>query len=139
MFHATGCTLIDSMKFSRDGTNALTIRRVDPDRIRIGEVDYRQSVALTADRVLGERSPPGAAVLGIDDLEDLLGEEPEILLVGTGWRAERAGRELTFALARRHIGLEVMDTPAACRTFNILVGEGRKVAALLMLDQVSAA
>ena len=43
-------------------------------------------------------------------------------------------RELVFALARKGIGFEAMDTPAACRTFNILIGEDRDVAAVLLIE-----
>ena len=42
-------------------------------------------------------------------------------------------RELTFALARRRVGLEIMDTAAAARTFNVLAGDGRRVTAVLYM------
>ena len=56
---------------------------------------------------------------------------PELVIVGTGAKAEFPPRELTFAFARRGVGLQVMDTAAAARTFNVLAGEGRRVAAVL--------
>jgi uncharacterized protein len=57
-----------------------------------------------------------------------------MLILGTGWRQCLPPRDLMFGLARRGIGLEMMDTPAACRTFNILIAEGRRPAAILLLD-----
>jgi uncharacterized protein len=59
--------------------------------------------------------------------------KPEIVLLGTGTTNVFPPRELTFAFARNGIGLEVMDTAAAARTFNVLANEGRRVAAILYL------
>jgi uncharacterized protein len=69
--------------------------------------------------------------LGEEHLRALLETDPEMIIVGSGWSAAFAPRDLVFALARRGIGLEFMDTPAACRTFNILVNEGRRPAAVI--------
>ena len=64
-------------------------------------------------------------------LSPILDRNPELIIIGSGARGEFAPRELTFAFARAGIGLEVMDTHAAARTFNVLAGEGRNLAALL--------
>ncbi len=71
--------------------------------------------------------------LTVDDLAILIETGPELILLGTGNKQLLPDRDLMFAMARRGIGLEVMDTPAAARTFNVLVGEGRSVAAVLFL------
>ena len=60
-------------------------------------------------------------------------EQPDVVLLGTGAANIFPPRELTFAFARRGIGLEVMDTAAAARTFNVLANEGRRVAAVLYI------
>ena len=70
----------------------------------------------------------------VEHLEPLLESKPEIVVLGTGWTPVLPQRDLMFAMARRGIGFEVMDTSAACRTFNVLVSEGRRPAALLFLD-----
>ena len=54
-----------------------------------------------------------------------------MVLLGTGTKSVFPPRELTFSFARKGIGLEVMDTAAAARTFNVLANEGRRVAAVL--------
>jgi len=59
---------------------------------------------------------------------------PEIVLLGTGARQRFPHPRLTAALAQAGIGLEVMDLQAACRTYNILVAEERKVAAALIFE-----
>ena len=71
--------------------------------------------------------------LSIDDVASIIALQPEIIVYGTGWSPVLPPRDLTFALARKGIGFEVMDTPAACRTFNILISEDRDVAAILRL------
>ena len=122
------------MQFSRDPVAAVSIRRIERGEIVIGDVSYRQTVAVTVDRVIDEWRAVPVTSLAIADLEGLLTDEPEMLLLGTGWSPAQPPRELVFALARRGIGLEVMDTPAACRTFNILVGEGRRPSAVLTIE-----
>lgn len=122
------------MKFHRESTASLTIRRVERGRIRIGDEHYESTVALTGDTVFEDVDAPEIRDLGVADLESLLDTDPEIVLIGTGWTQRQPQRELIFAMARRGVGLEVMDTPAACRTFNILVSEGRRTAALLVID-----
>ena len=71
--------------------------------------------------------------LTIDDLADLIETGPELIVLGTGNQQLLPDRDLMFAMARRGIGLEVMDTPAAARTYNVLVGEGWSVVAVLFL------
>ena len=66
------------------------------------------------------------------DFERLLGLDPELVLLGTGTRQRFPHPRLTAPLAKRQIGLEVMDTGAACRTYNILAGEGRRALAALL-------
>lgn len=122
------------MLFTREAGPELTIRSVERDAICIGEDTLTCSVALTADRIIGEWPASSIDDLTVANLEPVLAEQPELLVLGTGWAQRLPPRELMFALARRGIGLEMMDTPAACRTFNILIAEGRRPAAVLMLD-----
>ena len=90
--------------------------------------------------VLPERVQPWRATsfdaLTAADLEVLTGLDSEVLLLGTGpqLRFPRAElwRPVSRRLAEARVGLEVMDAQAACRTYNILVAEGRKVAAALL-------
>ncbi len=88
--------------------------------------------------VLPDRLEPWA-VRGFDQLraEDfafLQKLEAEIVLLGTGARQRFPHPRLTAGLAQAGIGLEVMDLQAACRTYNILVAEERKVAAALLFE-----
>lgn len=101
--------------------------------IHIGDEVYRHSITLTADSGIGAWGEKPIADLRADDFDALLELKPELIVLGTGSNSIFAPRELVFALARRGIGLEVMATAAAARTFNVLAGEGRSVAAVLYL------
>ncbi len=122
------------MKFSRETPSAITIRHVERGRIRIGDEVISENIVLFRDTVRRGFTPAEEGKLSECDVESLVAEEPEIILFGTGWQTALPPRELVFALARKGIGFETMDTPAACRTFNILIGEDRDVAAVLLMD-----
>ena len=87
--------------------------------------------------VLPERVEPWGAPsfesLAEAHFEALAALAPEVVLLGTGARLRFPHPSLLRPLHRARIGFEAMDTRAACRTFNILVAEGRKVAAALLL------
>ena len=70
--------------------------------------------------------------LSASTIKRLLEQSPEVVIMGTGSRHVFPSPELLAPLARAGIGVEVMSTSAACRTYNILGGEGRKVVALLL-------
>jgi uncharacterized protein len=72
--------------------------------------------------------------LAAGHFEALLPLQPEVVIVGTGARHHFVSPRLSHPLLTRGIGVESMDTAAACRTYNILVGEGRRAVAVLLLD-----
>lgn len=119
------------LKFTRELPGTLTVRSVDEAGIRINDQVWSGSVAMTPTEVLGEWTSAPVTELVADDFNELLEHSPELVLIGTGAASQFAPRELMFAFARRGIGLEVMDTAAAARTFNVLAGEGRRIAAVL--------
>ena len=122
------------MKFSREMPSAVTVRHVEEGLIRIGEETITESVVLFRDTVHRGLVSGRVDELTANDLADLIGQGPEIIIMGAGWAPGLPPRDLVFALARKGIGFEMMDTPAACRTFNILIGEDRDVAAILQLS-----
>ena len=67
------------------------------------------------------------------DLSMVVNLAPQIVLIGTGKSIRFPGAAVLKALIAARMGYEVMDTPAACRTYNILIAEGRKVAAALII------
>ena len=121
------------MKFTREISSATTIRRVSGKAIVVGERRYTETIALTPEGPVDDFVPPPLEELAITHFEVLLRDQPELVILGTGERSVFPPRELTFAFARRRVGLEVMDTGAAARTFNVLAGEGRRLAAVLYI------
>ena len=101
--------------------------------IKVGGTEYRQNCILTPESVETGFAPGGLAALTEADFARLLEHRPEIVLLGTGGRQQFLHPRLTHPLAAAHVGLEIMDTRAACRTFNILLGEGRRVVAALIV------
>lgn len=75
----------------------------------------------------------GLAALTVAEFETLRDLRPHIVLLGTGVTQRFPPVALLRPLIEAHIGFEIMDTPAACRTYNILMGEGRNVAAALLI------
>lgn len=114
-------------------TGRPVIEAYGPAGFRIGGVDHAGSVLVLPDRTLAwavtaisEVTPDSlAAVLGLRGAV-------ELLLLGTGARMKAAPPALRQALRANGIALEPMDTGAACRTYNVLVAEDRRVAAALM-------
>ena len=123
------------MSFTRDQNSAVTVRHVEPGAIKIGDETVTENVLIFRDEIQRGISIDDIAALQEQQLDELLTKDPEIVILGTGWQAVRPPRDLVFAMARRGIGFETMDTPAACRTFNILVSEGRDVAAILLINE----
>ena len=122
------------MKFTREQLAPVTIRQIERGSVKIGDTIHSGRVVVTQDKVIEDWQLPEIESLGADHVPAILDFEPEIVIVGTGWTACRPRNEFLFALARAGVGLESMDTGAACRTFNILVAEDRRVVALLALD-----
>jgi uncharacterized protein len=69
-----------------------------------------------------------------EDFEPVLGLKPEVVLLGTGLRHRHVHPRLTAVLSRAGVALEAMDTKAACRTYNILAADGRRVAAAFLQE-----
>ena len=92
---------------------------------------HASSVIVLPDRVQ-PWSAANFAALTTQDFENLLDLQVEIILLGTGPLQRFPHPRLTAPLTRARIGLEVMDLQAACRTYNILIAEERKVAAALL-------
>ncbi|HEX6929768.1 MAG TPA: Mth938-like domain-containing protein [Gammaproteobacteria bacterium] len=110
------------------------IRGYGPGEIRINQTVYAHSLILTRNSLDADWNPPPLSEWTPAVLDPLLAHDPEILLIGTGARLHLLGTAFLAHALRQGVGLETMDTAAACRTFNILVSEGRRVAAGLIVE-----
>lgn len=119
------------MQITRENTAANLIRAYEPGRVRVGERWLPGNVIVSADRLIENWTTTEPAALTVAELEHALALDPEIVLLGTGGAMLLPDVDLMALLAKRGIGLEIMSTAAACRTFNVLVHEQRRVVAAL--------
>ena len=101
--------------------------------VSINNKRYQQPVVVMAGEVRTDWTATDFASLTAAHFDYFLALKPEVLLLGTGARQHFAHPNLYRELIQAHIGIEFMDTPAACRTYNILVTEDRKVIAAVLL------
>lgn len=119
------------LKFTRELATALLVRSVNEQGATIGDRTWSKIVAITHQEVIEDWCQKDLTDMVEGDFEPLFEMSPEVILYGSGRQSALPPRDLMFAMARRGIGFEVMDTSAAARTFNVLAGEGRPVAAIL--------
>lgn len=126
------------MEIVRDfllGSEQPVIRRYRPGEIRVRDTSYEASVVITPRRLIAGWPPQSAAALSAEHLATLLELDPvpEIVLLGTGERQHFPAREVMAPLLAAGLGVEIMDTASACRTWNILLAESRRAAAALII------
>jgi uncharacterized protein len=123
------------MKLTDDRTGATyLVRSYAPGELHVGDATLRRSCLLRADRLVADWRPQTLDDLGLDDLDAVFALGPELVILGSGSRQRFPPAQTLAALLARGIGCEVMDTGAACRTYNVLVSEGRRVVAALLLQ-----
>mgnify|MGYP003604623444 FL=1 len=126
------------MKMHADRTDVQTISGYGPGWVAINKEEFTHSL------IVGSR---GERILwNCSRYEDLTPEhfaqlanlDPEVVIFGSGTKGRLPPPAWLATLMSKRIGLESMDTQAACRTYNILAGEGRNVVAALLLEDVNS-
>lgn len=108
------------------------IRAYETGRITVNQETYTGSLVVLPTQLIVDWRPARFGDLTKEDFDMLASLGAEVVLLGTGARLQFPAPSLTRALVNANIGLEVMDTGAACRTYNVLLGEGRPIAAALL-------
>lgn len=119
------------MQLTREFNAANLIRAWEPGRLRVADRWIAGNVIVGNDDIIEQWTTQPAGTLTIADLEPALALSPAIIVLGTGTQHLLPDVELMAAVAARSVGLEIMNTPAACRTFNVLLQEQRRVVAAL--------
>ena len=122
------------MQFTKEPILDLTIKEIDAKSIKIGDKQINHSIVLSPTKIIGKWSRKNVKKLTLDDFKNIITITPDIIILGTGKNLIFPPRELIFQMAKLDIGLEVMSTQAACRTFNLLISEYREPIAILMFD-----
>ena len=125
------------MKLQSDphsGTN--TITGYGDGYVEINKIPYEHAIVLRSDGEISEWSVQKFEDLAASHFTQLIDLKPELILIGTGSRQRFPKPELLKTLIEAKIGFEIMASQAACRTYNILVGEGRQVVLALLVESI---
>ncbi len=114
------------------GAGRNIIRSYGPAGITVNQERYTISLIVTPERIVADWGPRVFGELTAAHFDTIAALGAEVVLLGTGARLRFPSPTLTRTLITAQIGFEVMDTGAACRTYNVLMGEGRRVAAALL-------
>jgi len=105
----------------------------DDHEIKVNAQKYHSGLSIHAGVVTSPWGPERLRDLDLTHFTEFTNSAPEILILGTGRKTLFPDAAIMAFLAEQHIGFECMDSRAAARTYNILVAEGRKVSAALLL------
>ena len=123
------------MKLQSDPhSGANTITGYGDGYIEINKIPYSHAVLLSSDGEILEWPVKSFEELSPADFSQMASLKPELIIIGTGKRQRFPKPELLKTLIEAKLGFEVMDSQAACRTYNILVGEGRQVLLALIVE-----
>ena len=122
------------MKFAQDCQDSgYVITAYDNDAISINGKAFSQSLVIATTQLNENWGIEAIEGLAPDHIDQVLAFTPELIIIGTGNKLIFPAVEIYSAIIERGIGVDFMDTHAACRTYNILMSEGRDVVAGLIL------
>jgi len=116
-----------------DTRNRYSVTGYGAGYLAVNGIRYEQALIVSPDEEPGHWPVAEFSALTAAAAQSLLRNAPEIVILGTGPKQQFADPEQIRPLIEAGIGLEMMSTPAACRTYNILMGEGRRVIAAMLL------
>ncbi|HJV73486.1 MAG TPA: Mth938-like domain-containing protein [Noviherbaspirillum sp.] len=111
-----------------------TVTAYDEQGVELNAIRFTHSLIVLPEIPPIAWPPASFDALTVEHFADIEALNPDVVILGTGKRQRFVHPRLTAALIARRIGVECMDNQAACRTYNILMAEGRKVALALILD-----
>lgn len=116
-----------------ENSSTYQIRAYQPGVIQVNDVTLTRSVIISPSQLVENWTPQLISELSAQSLDIVIAMKPDVLLIGTGSELVFLPAEIYGALINQGIGVEVMDTRAACRTFNALSAENRNVVAALII------
>lgn len=122
------------MKFHSDSdTDFNRITACDGNSVKVNAVEYRRSLVVFRNHIVADWPVADMGEFTPEHAREILARSPQIVLLGTGAAPAAPRGEWVRAFVDAGVGFETMTTLAACRTFNIVAGEGREVAAALIV------
>ena len=123
------------MKLQSDPhSGANTITGYGPGYVEINQTPYSHAVLISSDGAISQWPVHSFEGLEPSHFGQMVDLKPELILIGTGNKQRFPRPELLKTLISAKVGFEIMDSQAACRTYNILVGEGRQVLLALIVE-----
>ncbi len=116
-----------------------TVTAYDQGGVEINTIRFEYSLLVMPETTPVSWPPVSFESLTVDDFRQIDAAQPEVVILGTGERQRFVHPKLTAPLTSRRVGVECMDNQAACRTYNILIAEGRKVALALIFERSAVA
>jgi len=121
------------MKLTSTSRGQNIIRGYAAGEVRVGEQRLHHNCLIAPEQIVADWNARSVDTLSSTDLQPIFALKPELVLLGTGEHQQFPASAIYAAFLAREIGFEVMDLGAACRTFNILLSEDRRVVAALLL------
>ncbi len=122
------------MKFTLDNPSAdYVFGNYGDGKLKVNQTDYDSSLIIFPDMLHTDWPVSSVNELEVQHFEEIIVRSPDIVLLGTGQQQKFPSVELRRSLVQAQLNLEIMDTAAACRTYNLLVAEGRDVAAAVII------
>lgn len=110
------------------------IRAYKPGMIKVNERVFTHSIIVSPDKLIENWPPKSVHEINSESFAEILALKPDILLIGTGNKLVFLATSVYGELINHGIGVEIMDTSAACRTYNALSAENRRVTAALIIE-----
>jgi uncharacterized protein len=114
--------------------NRFFLRRADAKSATVIDRTLDKSFIVAPNQIVEDFPYSDSNALDKPAIEKILALKPEVVLLGTGSRANFPPQNVMAEFLKRGVGLETMDNAAAARTFNVLVGEGREAVAVFLLS-----
>ncbi|RBA25626.1 Mth938-like domain-containing protein [Herminiimonas fonticola] len=111
-----------------------TVTSYEDNGVEINLIPFNNSIVVLPEIAPAPWPVTSFDALTIEHFEQINAISPDVVILGTGMRQRFVHPRLTAPLTTRRIGVECMDNQAACRTYNILMTEGRKVALALIFE-----
>ncbi len=110
------------------------IQRYENGAVTINNEIYTKSLIITPEKIIPDWKPNHFIDLTVEDFDEIVALKPQVFLLGTGKQQQFPNPAILAKLYNQNIGVEIMDTGAACRTFNLLLSENRRVVAALIMN-----
>lgn len=123
------------MELNLDSYSGNYIDAYESGKIIINEKTFSDHIVIAAKKIIYPWSIKSFPHFILEDFSSIIDEKPDILILGTGIAQIFPSAEILIKLYEHRIGLETMTTSAACRTYNILMSEGRNVMAALIVSE----